>query len=423
MSKALCERYASYSASHSLNAQQFDKNAIRVVEELESHGFDAFLVGGCLRDALAGLNPKDFDVATNATPEQVAKLLPKARMIGRRFKIAHVRRGGDIIEVTTFRGHGQQASKASGSGRLLRDNHYGNIIEDAERRDFSVNALYYHPETNTLLDFVGAIDDIERRTLRILGDAATRYKEDPVRMIRAVRFAAKLGYDMEDKTHAAIRRMGHHLGEIPPARLFDEVIKLFTGGHAVATWDALLEEQLLEYLLPETLKAYKNDDYSRRFIRLALGNTDKRIMVGKFVAPAFLYAALLWPSRKTLLAWHLSDGMPAHNAQIAAAHGAIEAQLSCTAIPKRFSIPIREIWELQNVLEKRNPAKCADLLINKRFRAAYDFLLLRTSAGEPLEALCDWWTQIQQVNEQEQLNMINALPKQAKRKPRRRRYR
>jgi len=241
MSHRLCDRYAEYAVTHSLKPHQFDKNAVAVTEELENAGFDAFLVGGCLRDLMAGLKPKDFDIATNATPEQVAKALPKARIIGRRFKIAHVRRGGDIIEVTTFRGHAQNRRKASQSGRLLRDNDYGNIVEDAERRDFSINALYYHPGSNTLLDFCNALDDINSRTLRILGDAATRYIEDPVRMIRAVRFAAKLNYNMESETHAAIRRCSHHLGEVPAARLFDEVIKLFTSGYAKTTFKLLAE--------------------------------------------------------------------------------------------------------------------------------------------------------------------------------------
>lgn len=425
MSTALCQRYADYAIEHTLSRGDFDANAISVVDELESAGFDAFLVGGCLRDLMAGIPPKDFDVATSATPEQVCKHLKRSRVIGRRFKIAHVRRGQDIIEVTTFRGHsnkGQQ--KASNSGRLLRDNNYGNIVEDAERRDFSVNALYYHPGSNTILDFCDAVADIEAKTLRILGDAATRYREDPVRMIRAIRFAAKLGYELEDDTHTAIRRCGHHLGDVPAARLFDEIIKLFTNGKALQTLKMLEEEELLPFLLPETVKQMKTSEYARRFVEHALRNTDDRIKVGKFVAPAFLYATLLWPARKLQLEWFTGEGMNMHDANIAASRATIDAQAPFTMIPKRFGIPICDIWDLQVQFERKNPNRINYLMEHRRFRACYDFLLLRNLAGEELSEQCEWWTVVQQVAPEQQQSMVEELPKAPKnrKRSRKRRY-
>ncbi len=421
MSDALCRRYKDYQVPHSIKFNKINTAALKVIDELEQAGFDAFLVGGCIRDVIAGIAPKDFDVATNATPEQTAKALPKTRIIGRRFKIVHARRGSEIIEITTFRGHDNTKQKASNSGRLLRDNHYGSILEDAQRRDFTSNALYYHPNSNTLLDFCQSVSDINSKTLRIIGDPATRYIEDPVRMLRAVRFSGKLGFSIEEQTQKAIGRCHQHLGEVPAARLFDEVLKLLMSGYGLTTFKLLCKQQLFQHLFPITNKTLKPDSYEKKFIEQALINTDKRIQSGKHVTPAYLYAALMWPARKYHYEWYIADNTIEHNAKLLANQTTIEAQQSHTAIPKRFSIPMREIWDMQSLLEKRPKARCLSLLENKRFRAAYDFLLLRNIAGEPLEELCEWWTTIQQVSPDKQQDMVQLLSSPSNRRARRRR--
>lgn len=402
--------------------------AVRVIETLQDAGWQAYLVGGGVRDLLLGGTPKDFDVATDATPEQIQNLFRRARIIGRRFKIVHVRVGREIIEVTTFRGsHNQEGSSKhavqSQSGILLRDNVYGDLQSDALRRDFTINALYYDPSTDSVIDYCNGLRDIEKRELRIIGVAAERYKEDPVRMLRAVRFQAKLGFDIEATTKAPIAKLAHYLGEIPPARLFEETLKLFLSGKAKTTLLALHEQGLLEYLFPAAAQAMQSDtEQAKRMMIQTAANTDQRINSGKRVTPAFIFAAFLWP--KLWARYHdqlkLKDKRSQQEILFSAADEAVIEQQQKTAIPKRFLIPMREIWVLQLRLTKRDPRRAHAMLEHKRFRAAYDFLLLREQSGEDLNALGDWWTRFQFADEAEQSALLEQVKGRRKRRPNKR---
>lgn len=416
---------------HQISRQQVSHSALKVIDRLQSAGFTAFLVGGGVRDTMLGGHPKDFDVATNATPEQVVDTFRNGRIIGRRFRIVHVRFGREIIEVTTFRDHHTAASGSgqasrSEQGLLLRDNVYGDIESDAIRRDFTVNALYYDPNTEELHDFVQGVRDLENRTLRIIGDARKRYQEDPVRMLRAARFSAKLGFKIEDKTQTPLREMGQLLSHVPPARLFEEVLKLFMNGSATATFEVLQDYDLLRYLFPGTVSALQEQrEYDLPLVRQALLNTDTRIRQGKRVTPAFLYAALLWPQLNAAVNKMVTEEqMSPHDALQLASQSVISQQLAHTSIPKRFLIPMREIWFLQLRLPLRDGRRAYSLLDHPRFRAAYDFLLLREDAGEDLGNLGMWWTKFQTADEQERESMVRALggtgkSRRSRRRPRR----
>ena len=412
---------------HPISPKQISAGARKVVEQLSSDGYEAFLVGGCVRDLMLGLKPKDFDVATDATPEQVNKLFRRSRIIGRRFQIVHVRMGPEIIEVTTFRAHhtdkksSDKDSRRSSKGLLLRDNIFGSINEDASRRDFTMNALYYHPQDNSIYDYANGLPDIERQLIHIIGNPADRYREDPVRMLRAVRFAAKLGFQIEDNTAAAITKVHQLLADIPPARLFDEVLKLLMHGHALATFHLLRQYQLFGILFPATDAALDNDPgYYLTFIEQALTNTDKRIRSDKRVTPAFLFAALLWPALKEQeKVFNQGDTSPIYALHQAAGEVSTR-QCQRVAIPRRFTLPMREIWELQLRLPRRAGSQAFRLMENKRFRAGYDFLLLREDAGEIESGLGDWWTNFQDADEQERQTMIDSV-QQPKSKGRRRR--
>lgn len=403
---------------HSLQREQFSRNAVNVVERLQKAGYQAYLVGGCVRDLLVGAQPKDFDVATSATPEQVRAEFRNARVIGRRFKLAHVHFGREIIEVATFRSNHPQGEDDEDShiaarhesGRILRDNVYGTQESDAQRRDFTINALYFDVSGERVLDYAHGVHDIRNRLVRLIGDPEQRYLEDPVRMLRAVRFAAKLGFDIEKHSAAPIRRLAPMLRDIPAARLFDEVLKLFLSGRAEQTFELLLEHDLFAPLFPASAKALEHDpEYAGALIRQALANTDERIAIGKPVTPAFLFAALLWPALPARAAYLQERGMPPLPALQEAAHDLISEQCRRIAIPKRFTIPIREIWDMQERLPRRQ-GKRADLLLeNPRFRAGYDFLLLREFAGEQTDGLGDWWTDYQDASDSERRNMIRDL--------------
>ncbi|CAN7696363.1 polynucleotide adenylyltransferase PcnB [Aquipseudomonas alcaligenes] len=403
---------------HSLERADISRNAVNVVERLQKAGYQAYLVGGCVRDLLLDLEPKDFDVATSATPEQVRAEFRNARVIGRRFKLVHVHFGREIIETATFRANHPQGadeedsnqSSRNESGRILRDNVYGNQEEDAQRRDFTMNALYYDPVTERILDYAHGVHDIRNRLIRLIGDPEQRYLEDPVRMLRAVRFAAKLGFEIEKHSAAPIRRLAPMLQDIPSARLFDEILKLFLGGKAERTFELLLEYDLFAPLFPAAAASLERDpEYAGALIRQALANTDERIRQGKPVTPAFLFAAMLWPALPARAALLQERGMPPIPAIQEAAHGLILEQCQRTAIPKRFTIPIREIWDMQERLPRRS-GKRADLLLeNPRFRAGYDFLLLRESAGEQTDGLGDWWTDYQEASDSERRAMIRDL--------------
>ncbi len=415
--------------SHLIVPEDISRGASEVVTGLEQAGYTAYVVGGCVRDLLLGLKPKDFDVATNATPEQVKVIFKRARIIGRRFRIVHVRFGREIIEVTTFRAHhtsnpgkDKNLSRQSKEGMLLRDNVFGSIDEDASRRDFSINAMYYHPTDNTIYDYADGLQDLEQKTLRIIGDATTRYREDPVRMLRAARFAAKLDFELDDKTFAPIAECASLLGDISSARLFDESLKLLMSGAAFATYEQLCELELFSQLFPQT-SSLIDDDFYQSLISQAMRNTDARINNHQRVTPAFIYAALLWPALVEQRKKYSAKGDSPLYALQQAGSDVIQQQVKRTAIPRRFTTMMKEIWDLQARLNKRNGQNATRLFSHPRFRAAYDFLLLREQAGEQTQGLGDWWTLYQEVDEDERDAMVAALPKpqsgSRRRRPRR----
>ena len=391
---------------HQIDAQSLidpaalSKSAVAVVARLCENNHSAFIVGGAVRDLLLGKRPKDFDVATDATPEQIVALFRGARIIGRRFQIVHVRMGREIIEVTTFRGHhGGDTSKIaakSNKGLLLRDNVYGTLDQDAARRDLTINALYLDPLQHLILDDLNGIEDIKKRTIRIIGDPAGRYREDPVRMLRVARFAAKLGFNVDPATQEAIGECRHLLADIPSARLFDEAIKLFMSGHAAETFEQLRRHDLLETLFPEAVDALDLEG-AQELITQAMKNTDGRIARDKPVTPAFLFAALLWPAvalrSDEIVRAGNADGSPVN----AAGQEILARSLQRVSIPKRFSIPMREIWELQPRLDKCSPKRAKSILALRRFRAAFDLLLLRRDQDEELSGAVKFWEEQQQL--------------------------
>ena len=410
---------------HCVSRKNISPNALKVLYKLDSEGFQAFLVGGSVRDLLLGNRPKDFDIATNATPEELRELFRNARIIGRRFKIVHIRFGREIIEVTTFRAHhkpmeiaGDKSRKAlmhldsahSSSGMILRDNVYGDINEDAVRRDFTVNALYYTIRNFLVLDFSSGLEDIQNRLIRIIGDPVVRYKEDPVRMLRAIRFSAKLDFTIEQHTRESIDKLAGMLESVAPARLFDETLKLLSSGYGERTFELLQQFNVGHFLFPDTLYCLnKSDLLENRLVQLALRNTDRRIAEDKSVTPAFLFAALLWPVLRKRLGQSLAARRPSIQDLHQLANQIIGDQLQYTAIPKRFSLAIREIWELQLRLQRRNRRGVVTAFQHPRFRAAYDFLLLREESGEDLSGVGQWWTDFQLGDKTHQTNMINAL--------------
>jgi poly(A) polymerase len=407
---------------HSISRKNISEGALKTMSRLRGAGFQGFLVGGSVRDLLLGKRPKDFDIATDATPEQVRELFRSSRIIGRRFKIVHVRFGPEIIEVTTFRGRHsasgtddgevapkQTHSSRSESGMLLRDNVYGTLEEDAERRDFTVNALYYTTENFAVYDFASGLADLRSRTIRIIGDAETRYREDPVRMLRAVRFAAKLNFTIEPATATPIRSLANILRNVSPARMFDEILKLLMAGSGSETLVLMHEFGLFAALFPDAARAIEQDPIGERLLHLALRNTDQRIQQQKPVTPAFLYAALLWPALQLRFKQLMDDGVPEQLAIQQAATTVIEGQLQTIAIPRRFSLPMREIWEIQWRLPRRSVQRVTNLLENPRLRAGYDFLLLREEAGEALDGLGSWWTEFMAADEGHRDRMLREV--------------
>lgn len=396
---------------HNISRHHISRAAVKVMERLGEGGYEAYLVGGGVRDLLLGDRPKDFDVATNATPEQVRNLFRSSRIIGRRFKIVHVRFGREIIEVTTFRDNhddnaAAQHSAKSEAGMLLRDNVYGDIRSDAIRRDFTVNALYYTLNKFSIHDFTGGMQDIAERKIRIIGKPETRYQEDPVRLLRAVRFAGKLNFELDKATAAPIRNLGPLLHNIPAARLFEEVLKLFMGGYGREVLPLLQQYDLLQYILPLTDQALKaNEPFAQMLIEQALTNTDLRIKNEQRVTPAYIFAALLWPSVCRQQRKLEADGMKPAQAHQQAAHDVITRQLRATSIPKRFTQGMKEIWEMQDRLPRRQGQRAERLFEHPRFRAAYDFVLMREQAGEDLQGLGEWWTRYQECDPAEREQM------------------
>src|SRR5690606_3479286 len=356
---------------HPISRKDISPNALRVLSRLREAGFGAYLVGGAVRDLLLGRHPKDFDVATDATPEQVRQLFRNCRLIGRRFRLAHVVYGREIIEVATFRANSDDGSgdREMEDGRLVRDNVYGSIEDDAVRRDFTCNALYYAIEDFSVRDYVGGFDDVQARTMRLIGDPETRYREDPVRMLRAVRLAAKLDLSIEPATAAPIPVLAPLLGDAAPARLFEEMLKLFLSGHAVASFERLERYGLVASLLPDTAAALRSNRSGalRRMLLQGLANTDARVAADEPVSPAFLFAMLLWPAYCRALAGLLAQGMPGEEAQRRAADRVTLRQVQTIALPKRFSLPMQEIWLLQERFSSRQRRRVFRLLANPRF--------------------------------------------------------
>jgi len=351
-----------------------------------------------VRDLLLGKAPKDYDVATDATPEEVKTVFPRCRLIGRRFRLAHVRMSGTLIEVATFRG--PQVSDADDhrhhNGRILRDNVWGSLEEDAVRRDFTINALFLDPVRNEIRDFVGGYKDLSERKLRLIGDARTRYREDPVRLLRAARFIAKLGVEPVKETAIPITEMAPLLHDVPPARLFEEVCKLFMTGHAARTWEALQRLELTRALFP-VLEGKGKSGQARagKLLINALENTDRRVAVEMPVSPAFLLAAILWQPVRARADALQASGLIEYAALGEAADEVMSRQVRRTTIPRRFSVVTRQIWTMQPRFRNTRGRRAKSLLQERSFRAAYDFLLLRTVEDESLQALSDHWTEAQ----------------------------
>ena len=415
-------------AKHGIRREDISSGSRRTVETLQQHGYKANVVGGAVRDLLAGIHPKDYDVATNATPEQVRHCFRRSRIIGRRFQIVHVLMGAETIEVTTFRGHHGEQTQHTGSkahtdahGRLLRDNVFGSEKDDAARRDFTVNALYFDPTSETIIDYHHGVADLKQKTLRIIGDPKTRYREDPVRMLRAVRLAAKLGLTIDPEARRPIREMAELIENIPPSRLFDEMLKLLTSGYAVKCIQQLRTEGLHHGLLP-LLDVILEQPLGERFVMLALENTDRRVREGKPTSPSFLFATLLW--HEVLSKWETikTSGERPMPALFLAMDEVLDVQAEKLAITRRIAGDIKDIWALQPRFEQRSGKRPYGVLEQPRFKAGYDFLLLRAESGEVDDELGNWWTEFMNSDGDARAAML-LPPKPDEAKKRRRRKR
>jgi len=411
--------------THHITDKHIYGKAKKILNSLNAANYEAYLVGGAVRDLLLNKLPKDFDIATSAHPEEVKAVFPSCRLIGRRFRLAHVHFGREFLEVATFRApHEDNASgKVSEDGRIIHDNVYGTLEEDALRRDFTVNALFYELQSGDVLDHVNGMADIEKRQLRLIGDPETRYREDPVRMLRAVRFSAKLDFSIHPDTERPIYTLGHLLKNIAPARLFDETLKLFHGGQALKTFHLLRQYDLLQYLFPLTehsLLLEENNSFLN-FIEIALANTDKRINSGKSTTPAFLFAVMLWDKLNAHFEYHREEGQPAYQAMHKAASDVFSEQVRSTAVPRRFSNVSRDIWMLQARFAHKDCRSALSFIEHRRFRAAYDFFCLRASAGQLPAEECDWWTRFQFATPEEQEAMCKPFKRPRKRRRNRKR--
>jgi poly(A) polymerase len=419
---------------HNVSKTDISMNALKVLNRLNSTGFQAYLVGGSVRDLLLGKAPKDFDIATNATPNQIKKLFRNARIIGRRFKLVHIIFHREIIEVATFRKSNEAEAEdetlevnqlINERGMLVRDNVYGTLEEDAWRRDFTVNSLYYNIDNSSIVDFTGGVKDVQERMLRIIGDPVTRYQEDPVRMLRAIRFSSKLHFQLAPETAAPLSQLSHLITHVSGSRLFDEMTKLYQCGQAESIQRLLVEHGLFPHLFEQTAHLLSSNYPVKALLGIALENTDTRIRDGKPVTPAFLFAVLLWfPLKAQALTLQENENLAPLPALEKAMTQVIFEQNKIITIPKRFSQTIREIWLLQFRFPKRLGGRAFNLLQHPRFRAAYDFLALRALAGDESIELAKWWTSFQESNEDEQTTMIAALAsEQPPHKPRKKRKR
>lgn len=403
---------------HGISRVNIDDHALKVLYRLHKSGYHACLVGGAVRDLLLGITPKDFDVATDATPEQVNKLFRNCRIIGRRFRLAHVHFGRQIIEVATYRANHDltQSGIQDETGRIVRDNVFGELAEDVWRRDFTANALYYDISDFSVIDFVGGYEDIKQKRLHLIGDVETRYREDPVRMLRALRFSAKLDFEIDEESKLPIYELGHLLKDIPAARLYEEVLKLFHSGHAVRSFELLLEFDLVQYLFPEADKSIKQDESVRQVLFIAMKSTDNRIKNDMRVTPAFLLAALLWQPVNSRTKEMVDKGMPYSVAIQKVATRILSQQSSSVSIPKRFTSTMRDIWGLQTRFHYRAGKRALSVLEHEKFRAGYDFLCIRAQAaedatGENLRRDCEWWTDIQKQTAEQQKNTLFSTAK------------
>ena len=406
-------------SEHKIARSQLSFAAEKVIKRLQEKGFEAYVVGGAVRDLLLGKEPKDFDVATNASPEEVRKLFRRSRIIGRRFKIVHVMVGPETIEVTTFRG-GSSTSQNE-HGRIMKDNSFGSQAEDASRRDFTCNALYYNPENQKITDYYRGFSDVKAKKLVIIGQAVERFQEDPVRILRAIRLCAKLGFSLEKRTQTAITECTHLLNKEPPARLFDELLKLLLCGYARKCIQSLQEYNLVATEVFPLLKFVLGEHQDNPFAQLILKNTDERLQNNKHVSIGFILAALLW--QPVYLVWqnNIQQGQKGVPALIGAMNDVQDSLDRRFAVPRRFSSMMREIWMMQPQFEARTGSRPFRLLAQARFRAAYDFMLVRVQVGELPQELADWWTRFQAVDEEEKKQMISQVRPPATKTGRRRR--
>ncbi|KHT38557.1 polynucleotide adenylyltransferase PcnB [Vibrio sinaloensis] len=414
---------------HNVSRKKISDNALKVLYRLHGAGFDAYLVGGGVRDLLLGQQPKDFDIATNATPEQIRQLFKNCRLIGRRFRLAHIMFGRDIIEVATFRGHHQEPSKnvsqQSKEGMLLRDNVYGTIDEDAERRDFTINAMYYSIADYSIHDYAGGVEDLEDKLVRLIGDPETRYREDPVRMLRAIRFAVKLDFDIEEDTAAPIEEMAVLLRDIPPARLYEESLKMLQSGHGLETYHLMREYNLFQQLFP-TIAEFFTEEYdspTEQMLDLVFDSTDQRIEEGKRINPAFMFAAMLWyPLQAKAQQLMEKRKLAYYDAIMEASNQVLDDQVRSIAIPRRHTATIREIWQLQLRMPRRNGKRAFRLMELNKFRAGFDFLEMRgeIEQGET-QQLAKWWETFQNAGRNMRQAMVADLDASSDEKPRQRR--
>jgi poly(A) polymerase len=414
-------------SEHGIARSRISSCALSVTETLQDHDYTAFVVGGAVRDLILGWEPKDYDVATSATPEQVRELFRRSRIIGRRFRIVHVMCGRETVEVSTYRGSAVAAQEtgqqvADEHGRLLRDNVFGTQEQDAIRRDFTINALFYDPATEQVWDYHDGFADLRKKRLRMIGDPEQRYREDPVRMLRAVRLSASRGLDIDQATREPIKPFAPLLANVPAARLFDEMLKLLLSGRAYECVMALRQEGLHHGLLP-MLDVILDQPMGERFVMMALRNTDARIKNDKPVSPSFLFASLLW--HEVLAAWKKleAEAVPPIPALYQAMDQIVQSQAEKLAIPRRYGSDMKEIWVMQPRFLQRGGRRPYRLLENPRFRAGYDFLLLRCASGEVDPAIGEWWTRFQHADDTERKALLTEEGEPAKRKRRRRRRR
>jgi poly(A) polymerase len=409
---------------HNVSRASISNNALKVLYRLRDAGFHAFLVGGGVRDLLLGREPKDFDIATDAHPEEVRRLFRNCRLIGRRFRLAHVYFGRDVVEVATFRASGDETEPGEEDdslllldqeGRILRDNRYGSIEDDVWRRDFTANALYYNIADFSIWDYTGGVDDIRAGLLRLIGEPAARYREDPVRLLRAVRFAAKLGFRIDAATEAPLRSMAGLLDSVPAARLFDEVLKLFLSGHAVASYELLRHYGLFRQLFPavDALVDSAAGDAHRALVLKGLSNTDQRVSQDEPVTAVFLFSLLLWGPVRGLAAKLEAAGEPPLQALLLAADEVADAQLRRVAIPRRITTPMKELMAMQLRLQRTRGRRVLGMVAHPRFRAAYDFLLLRVAVGDADPALAEFWTGLQREAGEARPDDSEAEPRSA----------